>query len=175
MKIKIAKVAELILDPDNARRHGDIDIEAIATSLERFGQQTPIVITADKLVIKGNGTLMAAMSLGWTKVKVVQTTLTGDQLRAYAIADNQTGLLSEWNVDRLQEKLDEFEEAFKHAMHFELPPLKPPTEPKNPKPKKEKTSSIHVENVPQSKKDLVLELIMEVIQESGNAYSAAAY
>lgn len=113
-------VTDLQLDPNNARRHGERDLRAIARSLQEFGQQTPIVVTADGVVVKGNGTLMAAMQLDWDAVDVVQTSLTGDQLRAYAIADNRTGELSDWDYETLLEQLQAFEdEAYAAAAGFE--------------------------------------------------------
>lgn len=109
--IKAVRMDTLKLDPDNARKHGETDIGAIAKSLESFGQQTPIVIDASKTIVKGNGTYLAAMRLGWETIDVIQTRLTGEQLRAYAIADNQTALLSEWDEPKLIAQLKELEDT----------------------------------------------------------------
>jgi len=109
-KILSVKVSDLTLDPNNARKHGESDVAAIAASLEKFGQQTPIVITSDNVVIKGNGTLMAAMKLNWTHVDAIRTNLTGQQVTAYALADNQTGLLSTWDNEKLLELLQGLDE-----------------------------------------------------------------
>ena len=108
--VKKMLIADLKYDPQNARKHSDVDISAIAKSLDKFNQQTPIVITPDGTVVKGNGTMMAAQKLGWTHIDTVVTYLTGDELTAYKIADNQTGLLSEWDLGRLSEQLIELEE-----------------------------------------------------------------
>lgn len=102
-------VDSLELDPQNARKHGEIDITAIANSLTEFGQQTPIVITESGRVVKGNGTLMAAMKLGWKQVEVRVTKLTGSKLKAYAIADNRTAELSEWDNEMLLASLQEID------------------------------------------------------------------
>jgi ParB-like chromosome segregation protein Spo0J len=103
-------ISSLTLDPKNARKHGDTDIQAIAASLNRFGQQTPIVVTADNIVVKGNGTLLAAKSLGWTKIDALRTDLTGEELPAYSVADNRTGDLSEFDNEVLLELLQGFED-----------------------------------------------------------------
>ena len=103
-------ISSLTLDPKNARKHGDTDIQAIAASLERFGQQTPIVVTADNIVVKGNGTLLAAKSLGWTKIDALRTDLTGEQVAAYSIADNRTAELSDWDNEVLLELLQGFDD-----------------------------------------------------------------
>lgn len=104
------KVSELTLDPNNARKHGEKDLEAIAASLKQFGQQTPIVVTSDNVVIKGNGTLMAAMKLEWPEIDAIRTSLTGQQLTAYAIADNRTSDLSEFDNEKLLEILQGFDD-----------------------------------------------------------------
>lgn len=109
-KILRVKVSDLTLDPNNARKHGEKDLAAIVASLEKFSQQTPIVITSDNVVIKGNGTLMAAMKLGWTHVDAIRTNLTGQQITAYAIADNRTSDLSSFDNEKLLELLQGLDE-----------------------------------------------------------------
>lgn len=109
-KILSVKVSDLTLDPNNARKHGEKDLAAIVASLDKFEQQTPIVITSDNVVIKGNGTVMAAMKLNWTHVEAIRTNLTGQQVTAYAIADNRTSDLSEFDNEKLLELLQGLDE-----------------------------------------------------------------
>jgi DNA modification methylase len=119
VRVRKLKLDDLVLDPQNARKHSERDVNAVAASLKQFGQQTPIVVTSDMLVVKGNGTTMAAMQLGWTELRGVVTELTGDELKAYAIADNQTGLLADWDWDRLAEQVDLLEEDVRAALGFD--------------------------------------------------------
>ena len=49
-------IESLELDPNNARKHSKRNLDAIAASLEKFGQRKPIVIH-NGVVIAGNGTL----------------------------------------------------------------------------------------------------------------------
>ena len=95
------RIEQLQLDPANARKHGDRNIEAIKGSLARFGQQKPIVVDADNVVVAGNGTLVAAKALGWDEIDVVRTDLQGPDRTAFAIADNRTSELAEWDNDAL--------------------------------------------------------------------------
>lgn len=92
-------------DPANARRHPERNMAAIKASLARFGQQTPLVVDAHGIVRKGNGTLQAAIELGWDRVDIVRTPLAGSEATAYAIADNRTGELAEWDDTALTETL----------------------------------------------------------------------
>lgn len=101
----------LILDPSNARKHSPKNLEAIKGSLAKFGQQKPIVVGKDNIVIAGNGTLEAARALGMSEIKVVRTDLQGFEATAYAIADNRTGELAEWDAKVLKETLGELKKV----------------------------------------------------------------
>jgi len=100
------KCSELELDPANVRLHDARNLEAIKQSLEKFGQQKPIVVDGDGIVRAGNGTLMAARELGWKTISAVRTELTGDEAIAYAVADNRTAELAEWDRAELAALLD---------------------------------------------------------------------
>lgn len=105
MGIQDIPCADLHNDPANVRKHGDQNLAAIKASLARFGQQKPIVVNADGVVIAGNGTLMAARALGWQTIKAVRTNLAGSEATAFAIADNRTAELAEWDDAALQQQL----------------------------------------------------------------------
>jgi ParB-like chromosome segregation protein Spo0J len=63
MDVHDIPVGELHNDPANVRKHGEQNLAAIKASLTRFGQQKPIVVNRDGVVVAGNGTLMAARAL----------------------------------------------------------------------------------------------------------------
>jgi hypothetical protein len=96
MKLTTTKITELSLDPSNVRKHSRRNLDAIKASLRKFGQQKPIVVDAKGIVLAGNGTLTAAQELGWTEIQIVRTDLAGVEATAFAIADNRTAELAEW-------------------------------------------------------------------------------
>jgi len=100
-------LSKLKPDPTNVRAHDARSIEAIKTSLTKYGQQKPIVIVPDGTVAAGNGTLEAAKQLGWTHLAVVVFSGTLEQARAFAVADNRTAELSSWDDHKLAEAMDE--------------------------------------------------------------------
>lgn len=106
MEVLALPIGELVFDPSNARKHSPKNLDAIKGSLLKFGQQKPIVIDKNNIVIAGNGTLEAAKSLGWETINVVKTDLDGSNATAFAIADNRTGELAEWNDDALKRTLE---------------------------------------------------------------------
>jgi ParB-like chromosome segregation protein Spo0J len=105
MKTEVVDINSVLPDPANLRRHGMKNLNAIKASLARFGQQKPIVVDADGIVRAGNGTLDAARELGWKQITIVRTPLRGSEATAYAIADNRTADLAEWNDEMLAETL----------------------------------------------------------------------
>jgi DNA modification methylase len=113
LKIESLPIEKLKFDPTNARKHSNINLSAIAESLKQFGQRKPIVITADNVIVAGNGTVEAARLLGLTDVDVVRVPKdwSADQVKAFALADNRTAELAEWNPEVLSAQLLELDEA----------------------------------------------------------------
>ena len=106
MKIEKVSIDKLLLDPANARKHGKKNLDSIKGSLAKFGQQKPIVVNADNVIVAGNGTLQAAKELGWKDINIVRTDLKGSDITAFGIADNRTSELAEWDDDVLKELLE---------------------------------------------------------------------
>jgi site-specific DNA-methyltransferase (adenine-specific) len=111
LRIETVNVNSLTPDPANARKHDGKNLQAIAHSLEKFGQRKPICVTPDSIVVAGNGTLEAAKSLGWTEIVIARTPVgwTWEQIRAFALADNRTAELAEWDDKVLADQLLELD------------------------------------------------------------------
>jgi ParB-like chromosome segregation protein Spo0J len=109
MEIETRKVTDLKLDPSNARKHSEKNLDAIRNSLKLFGQRKPIVIIGDGTVLAGNGTLEAAKSLGWKELAVTVAPADWDSstAKAYALADNKTAELAEWDSSILVSQIIE--------------------------------------------------------------------
>jgi hypothetical protein len=126
MKLETLRIDDLVTDPNNARTHDDKNLDAIKGSLSQFGQRKPIVIQ-DNVVIAGNGTLEAARQLGWKEIEVVRVPdeWTPDQAKAFALADNRTAELAQWNHDVLSSQILELQDvAFPiQELGFEIPEL----------------------------------------------------
>jgi len=111
LKIELINVNNLVLDPNNARKHSKKNLEAIAKSLQQFGQRKPIVITQDNIVVAGNGTLEAAKEIGWKGINCVRVPndWTDEQVKAFALADNRTAELASWDSSILLDQLRELD------------------------------------------------------------------
>lgn len=105
MQAQRVKIDTLTLDPANVRRHPAKNLDSIKASLTRFGQQRPVLVNPKGIIIAGNGTVMAAKALGWDHINIVRTDLEGSEATAYAIADNRTAELAEWDEEALAQQL----------------------------------------------------------------------
>ena len=105
MILETVDISEISQDPANVRKHSDRNLEAIAASLRAFGQQKPIVVDKRGVILAGNGTYEAAKRIGWDKIQITRTDLSGTLATAYAIADNRTAELAEWDDTALAEQL----------------------------------------------------------------------
>lgn len=124
LSVYAVPIEDLRPDRDNARRHPARNRAAIKASLQRFGQRKPLVLGTDRrTVIAGNGTLQVALELGWTSIWVTVFPGTDEQAKAYAIADNRTGELSEWDNDLLQQILTATPAELLPATGFDLADL----------------------------------------------------
>lgn len=121
---KVVPVADLVgnKDPDNARSHGEESRRAIEASLKAFGAGRSIVMDADGVIRAGNGTVDGAVGAGIENARIIETDgkelivvkrtdLSGDRAVAYAIADNRTGELSEWNPEALAAVMESLSDA----------------------------------------------------------------
>lgn len=95
-------IDSVVLDPKNARKHGEENLATIRSSLNRFGQRLPIVVQRDGMIVRaGNGRVEAARAMGWTHIAAVVVDDENDAAAAFAIVDNQSALLAEWDDEKL--------------------------------------------------------------------------
>lgn len=85
-------------------------VEATANSIKEFGWKQPIVVDKDHVIIVGHTRLKAAQKLGLKKIPViVASDLSPAQVKAYRLADNKTGELSNWIFEELNFELQNIE------------------------------------------------------------------
>ncbi len=110
MKLVQKKLSELRVDPKNARRHSQANLDAIARSLQQFGQRRAAVIRSDGTIVAGNGMFEAALETGLQTLycHVVPDEWSDEQAQAFAIADNRTAELADWDEQQLIDSLTAF-------------------------------------------------------------------
>ena len=107
MKVE-AKSIDEIKPYENNPRDNDDAVDAVANSIKEFGWQQPIVVDNDGVIVAGHTRYKAAKKLGLKHVPVVVAdNLTPDQVKAYRLADNKTAELADWDMDLLNDELDQ--------------------------------------------------------------------
>lgn len=91
-KIEAKDPNELIPYANNAKIHPDEQILKIASQINSFGFDQPIVIDANNVIIKGHGRREAALRLGLKIVPVIVSTLDEYQAMASRMADNKVAI-----------------------------------------------------------------------------------
>lgn len=103
-------IAGLAFDPNNARTHGEENLDAIRVSLEAYGQRKPIVVNRRTGHVEaGNGTLAAALALDWQYLAVVEVDDDPATAAGFAIADNRSAELAGWDQKALDKLMRECE------------------------------------------------------------------
>jgi hypothetical protein len=110
VKLTQKKLSELKVDPNNARRHSQANLDAIRRSLQQFGQRRVAVIRSNGTIVAGNGMYEAALEEGLQTLwcHVVPDEWTDEQAQAFAIADNRTAELADWDEQQLIDSLSAF-------------------------------------------------------------------
>ena len=91
---------------NNARTHSKEQIQQIATSIQLYGFNNPILIDESGEIIAGHGRFEASHVLGLELVPcIVINGLTPEQKKAYVLADNQIALNSGWDIETLRSEL----------------------------------------------------------------------
>lgn len=112
LAIQYLPTTALQLDPQNTRMHSDKQVRQIATSIQSFGFNVPVLVGADSHVLAGHGRLLACRLLGIDRVPVIRLEhLSEHQRRAFMIADNRLTEISEWDDQLLAQQLKALSEV----------------------------------------------------------------
>jgi DNA modification methylase len=98
LEIRRVPLSALQPDPANARTHGPANLDAITSSLRRFGQAEPLIVQAGTMrLIAGHGRLEVMKRLGWAEAAIVELDVESIDAAALAIALNRSSELAEWD------------------------------------------------------------------------------
>lgn len=102
----LVPVSDLQHDAANARLHPEKNHEATRSALKRFGQRLPIVVQRQGMIVRaGNDRLSIFREEGWSHIAALVVDESSVEATAFAIADNRTAELAEWDDEVLAKTL----------------------------------------------------------------------
>ena len=109
MQIEYVDINSIKPYKKNAKLHPKEQIEQIKKSIEEFGNNDPIAIWKDEIV-EGHGRLIALKELGYKEIPIIRLDhLTDEERKAYTLVHNKLTMNSDFDLDILQEELDNFD------------------------------------------------------------------
>lgn len=121
MKIEVLPITTIKEYENNAKLHPREQIEQIKKSIQKFGNNDPIAIDENNVIIEGHGRYMALKELGFSEIEVIKLThLTEEKKKAYILAHNKLTMNSGFDVDILEIELDDIVDIDMTDFGFEI-------------------------------------------------------
>lgn len=120
MEIEKINISEITEYENNAKLHPREQIEQIKKSIQEFGNNDPIAIDENNVIIEGHGRYKALKELGFDEVEVIRLShMSEEQKRAYILVHNKLTMNSDFDIDILQLELDDIEDIDMSDFGFE--------------------------------------------------------
>lgn len=105
--LKVQQIETFKLKPweDNPRINEEA-VDAVAKSIESFGFNVPILCDQQFTIVAGHTRWKAAKKIGIKSVPIIILELNEVQREAFAVADNKTGEIANWDYPRLRKILE---------------------------------------------------------------------
>lgn len=110
MQIIKIKMADIVPYENNVKLHPKEQIEQIKKSIVDFGNNDPIAVDENNVIIEGHGRYEALKELGYEEAEcIVLTGLTEDQKNAYRLVHNKLTMNSDFDMKGLEEELNKID------------------------------------------------------------------
>ena len=105
----------------NAKMHPRYQIEQIMKSIEEFGNNDPIAIDENNVIIEGHGRYKALKELGYEQVDCIRLShLSEEQKKAYILVHNKLTMNSDFDIDMLSEELNDIQDIDMTDFGFDI-------------------------------------------------------
>jgi ParB/RepB/Spo0J family partition protein len=108
LQVREVEISELKPWEQNPRLN-DHAVEAVARSIRSFGFNVPILCDHNLTIVAGHTRWKAAHMIDMKGVPVIILELTDAQRRAFALADNKTAEIADWDMPKLRTVLEELQ------------------------------------------------------------------
>ena len=106
MKIEEVNIEEIKPYKNNPREIPMESVQKVMNSIREFGNNQPIVVDKDNIIVVGHTRWKALKQLGEKKAYIVKKDFTKNNAMAYRIMDNRSGEESKWENKLLAEELN---------------------------------------------------------------------
>lgn len=121
MKIEVLPITTIKEYENNAKLHPREQIEQIKKSIQEFGNNDPIAIDENNVIIEGHGRYMALKELGFNEIEVIKLThLTEEKKKAYILAHNKLTMNTDFDIQLLNEELSDIIDIDMSGFGFDL-------------------------------------------------------
>ena len=110
MEILTVGIADIKPYKNNAKEHPKEQIEQIKKSILEYGNNDPIAVDEDNVIIEGHGRYIAMCDLGFDEVEIIRLEhLTEEQKKAYRLIHNKLTMNSDFDIEMLEAELSELQ------------------------------------------------------------------
>ena len=106
--MKIEEIDISLIKPykNNPREISKEAVDKVKKSIKEFGNNQPIVVDQDNIIVVGHTRYKALKSLNKTKAFVIKKNFEKNKAIAYRIMDNRSGEESKWATKLLKQELE---------------------------------------------------------------------
>jgi len=106
LKIEYVNIDNIKPYKNNPRKNEEA-IPYVMESIKQFGFKNPVILDKDNIIIAGHTRIESAKRLGITEIPCIYADdLTKEQIKAFRLADNKVAEIAEWDIDLLNDELD---------------------------------------------------------------------
>jgi ParB-like chromosome segregation protein Spo0J len=121
MKIEKLGIEKIRPYENNAKLHPRSQIEQIKKSIQEFGNNDPIAIDENDVIIEGHGRYFALKELGYENAEIIRLShLSEEQKRAYILVHNKLTLNTGFDFEKLNFELEEIKSIDMSEFDFEI-------------------------------------------------------
>ncbi len=121
MKIEKINIDKIKPYENNAKLHPPEQIEQIKKSIKEFGNNDPIAIDENNVIIEGHGRYQALKGLGFKEIEVIRLShLNEQQKKAYILAHNKLTMNTGFDFNMLSLELDSIDDFDMSDFGFEI-------------------------------------------------------
>lgn len=121
LEIELLDIDDLIEYNNNVKEHPEEQIEQIKQSILEFGNNDPIAIDENNVIIEGHGRLNALKELGYKQAECIRLShLNEEQKKAYRLVHNKLTMNTDFDIAGLEEELLKIQDINMEQFDFDM-------------------------------------------------------